>query len=106
MKIIWSDFATEMLIEIYKYYRETASENVARKIKTNIFSTTKQLIKHPNSGQIEDTLSKLNQGHRYLVEDNYKIVYRIVSEGILITDVFDTRQNPDKINDDKRKTSR
>ena len=106
MKIIWSDFASEMLIEIYKYYRETANEIVARKIKTNIFTATKQLIKHPNSGQIEETLSKLNQGHRYLVEDNYKIVYKVVREGILITDLFDTRQSPDKINDEKRNQSR
>jgi len=47
MKIIWTDFASNTLSEIYKYYKEVAGENVAKKIKTNIFSTTRQLEKHP-----------------------------------------------------------
>lgn len=68
--------------------------NVARKIKSRIFNTTHQLIKHPLSGQIETTLQKLNEDHRYLIEGNYKIIYRRIKQGILITDVFDTRQDP------------
>ena len=36
MKIIWTDFASNTLSEIYKYYKEVAGENVAKKIKTNI----------------------------------------------------------------------
>jgi toxin ParE1/3/4 len=102
MKIIWSDFASVTLAEIYKYHKLYVSEQVARKIKSNIFSATKQLQKHPHSGQIENTLEQLEGGHRYLVEGNYKIIYKKVSEGMLITDVFDTRQDPKKINDPKR----
>jgi len=49
------------------------------------------------SGQIEGNLQKLGEDHRYLVEGNYKIIYKKVKEGILITDVFDTRQDPVKI---------
>jgi hypothetical protein len=37
------------------------------------------------------------------VSGNYKIVYKQVKEGVLITDVFDTRQDPEKINDTERK---
>lgn len=106
MKIIWSDFATETLIEIYQYYRDVAGYNVARKIKSNIFLSTRQLIKHPASGQIEESLEQIGEGHRYLVKMNYKIVYKQVPEGILITDVFDTRQDPIKINNKNRKPSR
>jgi len=103
MKIIWTDFASETLAEIFKYYKKSASDKVAREIKSSIFSSTKQLIKQPKSGQIENTLKKLKEDHRYLVEGNYKVVYKKVSEGILITDVFDTRQDPIKINNPKRK---
>ena len=106
MKIIWSDFASETLGGIYKYYKEALSKNVAHKIKSSIFSATEQLIKHPDSGQIEKSLEQLKEGHRYLVKDNYKIVYKQVKERILITDVFDTRQDPIKMNDKKRKPSR
>jgi plasmid stabilization system protein ParE len=105
MKIIWSDFATGTLLDIYQYYKLKASPTVARKIKTDILETTKQLIKHPYSGQVEFTLEKLKEGHRYLVKGNYKIIYKEVAEGILITDVFDTRQDPVKMNDEKRNSN-
>lgn len=74
-------------------------------MKNGIFWATRQLSKHPNSGQIELTLKQLGEGHRYLIKGNYKIVYKEVDEGILITDVFDTRQDPRKINDKRRKPS-
>ncbi|MBN1990213.1 MAG: type II toxin-antitoxin system RelE/ParE family toxin [Bacteroidales bacterium] len=106
MKIIWSNFASESLKEIYLYHKEVASESIARRLKTNIFNTTRQLIKHPLSGQIEEILAMLEQEHRYLVKGNYKIIYREIKEGILITDIFDTRQDPIKINNQSRTPSR
>jgi len=102
MKILWSNFASEMLTEIYDYYKSNASVRVARKIKNEIFTATKQLKSNPYSGQIEINLERLEEGHRYLVKGNYKIIYKEVSEGILITDVFDTRRDPIKINDEER----
>jgi len=106
IKIIWSDFASKTLAEIFEYHKEVADKNVAQKIKTNIFSSTKQLLKYPQSGQIEKSLVILNEGHRYLVSGNYKIVYKKIKEGILITDIFDSRQDPIKINDPIRKSGR
>lgn len=97
MKIIWTDFASNSLFEIYKYFKEVADENVAQRIRFSIFTATKQLIKHPLSGQIETNLQRLGEDHRYLIEGNYKIIYRKVREGIIITDVFDTRQDVVKI---------
>lgn len=103
MKIIWSDFASGILTEVFHYHEEMAGKNIAKKINSRIFNSTKQLIKHPNSGQIEESLEQLGEGHRYLVSGNYKVIYKKVKEGILITDVFDTRQDPDKMNDPERK---
>jgi toxin ParE1/3/4 len=94
MKVIWTDFASNSLFEIYQYYKEVANENVARRIKFKIFWATRQLIKHPLSGQLETNLQRLAEDHRYLIEGNYN---KRVKEGILITDVFDTRQDPIKI---------
>lgn len=94
MKIHWSGFAIEMLKEIFNYYKQKAGPEIAKKIKTEIFTATKQLIKHPASGQIEPNLEKLKQVHRYLVRGNYKIIYKEVAEGLLITDIFDTWQTP------------
>lgn len=102
MKILWSDFSIEMLLEIYTYYKEKASPAIARKIRRDILNATNQLKKHPDSGQIELNLEKLNEGHRYLVKGNYKIIYKEIPEGLLFTDVFDTRQDPIKLNDENR----
>lgn len=83
-----------------------ANLKTAQDIKNGIFEATNQLMSQPDSGQLELTLEKLGEGHRYLVKDNYKIIYKKVAEGILITDVFDTRQDPQKINDKKRKSNK
>ena len=103
MRIIWSDFATSELKDIFRYYESVAGKKIAQNLIDSIFKLTRQLIKYPNSGQIEESLKELNQGHRYLVISNYKIIYKKVKEGLLITDVFDTRQSPVKINNPKRK---
>ena len=97
MKIIWTDFASKMLREIYDYHKTTAGYKTAVKIKKNIFSSTNRLINHPEMGQLEPYLMKFNENHRYIVEANYKIIYKKINESILILDIFDTRQNPDKL---------
>ncbi len=102
MKIIWTDFAIDNLKDIFDYYSEIATNKVAHKIKKQILTSTKQLVDYPESGQVEFNLQKLNQNHRYLVSGNYKIIYRINEDQIIISDVFDTRQEPTKMNDKNR----
>lgn len=102
MKIIWTDFAIQNLKLIFNYYSEIASKNVAHKIRTQILASTSQLKNHSESGQKEFYLEKLNENHRYIISGNYKIIYKIIAEGVLITDVFDVRQNPDSMNDEER----
>ena len=97
MQVIWTYFATSELKNIYLFYKLAASTIVAQKIKKSIFNATKKLSKTPLIGQIEDNLVELKQGHRYIVEGNYKIIYRIINKEIYIVDVFDCRQNPQKI---------
>lgn len=106
MKIVWSTFASETLRDIYLYYKKVAGEKIAKRIKNDIFIATRQLKNHPESGQVENSLIRMNEGHRYLVNGNFKVIYKEVIEGILITDVFDTRQNPEKMNNPERKTDR
>jgi toxin ParE1/3/4 len=101
-QIIWSNFAISELKNIFLYYKLVADEKTANKIKKSIFSATKCLLKQPFIGAIEENLLDLEQGHRYLIKGNYKIVYKVIDSDIFITDVFDCRQNPAKL---KRFTS-
>jgi plasmid stabilization system protein ParE len=96
-QIIWTNFAISELKKIFLYYRMTASEIIAVKIRTSIFESTKPLLKDPFIGAIEENLIELKQQHRYLVVGNYKIIYRIIVSKIYITDIFDCRQNPQKM---------
>lgn len=66
-----------------------AGDKTAEKIRKSIFNSTKPLIKQPLLGATEENLIELQQGHRYLVEGNYKIIYRLIGNTIYVTDVFD-----------------
>jgi plasmid stabilization system protein ParE len=74
-----------------------AGDKTADKIRKSIFSATRPLIRQPLIGTEEENLIDLKQGHRYLVEGNYKIIYRVIDNDIYITDIFDCRQNPTKM---------
>jgi plasmid stabilization system protein ParE len=97
MKVYWTKFALNSLSEVYKYYKINVSITIANNIRQGILSSTNQLEKHTLSGQIEENLLNLGKGHRYIIRGNYKIIYNIQNQKVYVTDVFDTRQNPDKI---------
>lgn len=87
---------------MYYFYKTQASEKVAKKLKSQIFLKTKLLSDKPELGQIEVFLDDKGLGHRYVLSGNFKIIYLIQGESIFITDLFDTRRNPEKINDPTR----
>ncbi len=99
-EIIWSAFSEKQIDEIFSYYEQTAkSYQVAVKIITKILLAPDKLIDNPKIGQKEPLLKEREIQYHYIVESNYKIIYSIDEENyyIKIADVFDTRQNPDKI---------
>lgn len=97
--IIWSDFAEGQLDAIFEYYSENAGLNVAKRILQKIIAEPDKIITHPEISQKEEFLVDRGNDYRYLVCDNYKIIYCIdyTQEYIKIADVFDTRQNPVKL---------
>ncbi|MFY1045432.1 type II toxin-antitoxin system RelE/ParE family toxin [Chryseobacterium sp. GP-SGM7] len=90
--------------EIFNYYKQTSkSHQIALKIITKILSAPDKLIDNPKIGQREFSLENRTIEYHYIVESNYKIIYSVdnMSQHITIADVFDTRQNPDKIDREK-----
>lgn len=98
MKVFWTKYALDALSEVYYYYRNNVNVNIASNIRYSILSSTNQLEKFPQSGQTEELLMDLEEGHRYIIRGNYKIIYKVKNNKVYITDVFDTRQNPERIN--------
>ena len=97
MKIIWTKSARSDLSSIYQYYKEKVNSKIARKIRSTIFRRTDILKRHPFAGQQEEMLKVLQEGHRYLVKGNYKIIYKVAEKEVFITQVFDAQQDPQKM---------
>lgn len=96
-KVFWTKFAFNSLKEIHRYYKENVSKIIADNIRDNVLDSTSQLEILPRSGAKEELLNELKEECRFVVRGNYKIIYKIKSKRIFIMDVFDTRQDPQKI---------
>ena len=68
-----------------------------------ITNEAKNLSDYPKMGQVEELLRDRTQNFRYLVHTNYKIIYwiNLDKKRIEIVDVFDCRQNPTKMKQNK-----
>ena len=97
MHVTWTLPAKYRLKEIFLYYKHHATLQTANKITTSLLNATKALSANPKMGNREKLLQHKKEEYRYLVEGNYKIIYKINSKAIFIIDVFDCRQNPKKL---------
>jgi toxin ParE1/3/4 len=97
MYIEWTFEAEKDLKKIYKFYTKHFSLELAKKRKNQVFNKVKTLELGAELGQEEELLKHLNEGHRYLISNHNKIIYKVEGNKAYITHVFDTRQNPDKL---------
>lgn len=95
-RIIWTERALIDLLNI-KGFISLDSEVQAIKQLNRIFDREGQLIANPQSGGIQKGTNSSFE-IRYLVQDNYKILYRFTETEVYVLTVFDTRQDPEKIN--------
>ena len=103
LKIYWTDFSKGELRLIFDYYNEKASLKIARKMVLELTQEVIKLQNQPYTGQKEELLIDKVQEFRYLLHRNYKIIYWVNTQKnrIEIADVFDTQQNPVKIDRNK-----
>ena len=97
LTVFWTDTALERLEDIFDYYKNKASEKVAKELVKKIVDKTILLETHPKIGQVEELLIDRKYEYRYLVEGNYKIIYWVEAPIVNIATVFDCRQNPVKM---------
>lgn len=97
MEVIWTKFATNSLFEILFFVKSQAGATVALKTKRQLFRSTRNIPKFPLSGKIEPLLLETGKEYRFKICGNYKIIYRVEGKIVYIIDVFDCRQNPEKL---------
>lgn len=97
--LVWTLSAENQLDSIFSYYSERARKGIAGKIIREIILEAQKLCKDPFLGPKEILLEDRERTYRYLICNNYKIICTVEepSNAIFIADVFDSRQNPEKI---------
>jgi toxin ParE1/3/4 len=95
--VSWSDKANSDLENVFDYYKIEANLRVARKLVKALVSSTIQLKYTPRIGAVETLFTIDGIELRYLVKGNYKILYYIQVNTVIIARVFDCRQNPIKM---------
>lgn len=91
-KILWSRVATNDLSKIWHFYAQK-NLKTADKIVEEIIALAEN-IKYPEQYQEDEILGK---PYRRMVHRHFKIIYLRFNQRILITNIFDTRQNPAKL---------
>ena len=97
MKLVYTEQALFSLEEVLSFMAPKITREKLTKIKDEILNAADTLLLHPLQGQKEPFLEHLGLGHKRLIVSHYKIIYRIIGEYIYITDIFDSRQDPDKM---------
>ena len=95
-EVVWTQKAFKDLDSIYNFIAK-GSKAAAKKVVESILDREEQLKIQPNSGTIE-TRIKLKGEYRFLVQGNYKIIYRVGRANVYVIKIFDARQDPKKIN--------
>jgi plasmid stabilization system protein ParE len=100
LTVYWTEFAESQLDSIFNHYFYGISPEMALNIVEGVISDADKLSTNPELGKIETLLEDRKELHRSLISKNYKIIYwiNISKSRIDIVDIFDTRQEPIKIN--------
>lgn len=97
MKLVYTEQAQVSLEESLEFMATKVTNEKLIEIRDRILDKADTLLLQPLKGQKDPFLDHLGFGHRRLVEGHYKIIYRVDGEYIYITDIFDSRQDPDKM---------
>jgi len=102
MTIKWYIEAVGDLERVYDYY-VTKNPRAAAVLYNKILDKVEILKIQPYVAAVEQLLADCPEGYRSLVVGNYKIVYFVKNEFVLIVQIFDCRQSSLKL---KRTTIR
>lgn len=97
MKLFYTEQAIASLRACLDFLPPEVSPEKRLEIRDKILDKADMLLSNPHLGQKEEYLEHLGQSHRRVIESHYKIIYLIDGEIIYITDIFDTRQDTDKM---------
>jgi toxin ParE1/3/4 len=97
MKVVVSAPARAALMSHWRFMLEAYDEAYAQRTLDLINAGIRFIADSPGAGQYETALDHMGQGHRRWVVGHYKLIYLVLEDQLVITDFFDTRQDPKKM---------
>lgn len=97
MAVIYTRQALSSLREALELIKPKVSKEKLKEVRKKIFDKADKLQDNPKLGQKEEYLAHLDKGHRRVIHSHYKIIYLVQKDRIIVTDIFDTRQDPEKM---------
>ncbi len=95
MNLVWSEEARNSLARIYFYILQESPQN-AEMVVDKIIELAEDLKDDRFEYSIDPIINKQKFRHKSIW--SYKIIYERSFENVIILDIFDARQNPDKLN--------
>lgn len=96
LKIKWSFYAKQSLDLIIDYIKLDSPAN-AKSVRKTLVLLAGTLNEFPEKFPKDPYMPKNKGNFRFVSKWNYKIVYEITNEEIIIIDIFHTAQSPDKL---------
>ncbi len=97
VEVIWTKKATSQLESAVRYLKKERGSFYAELVLDKLLATTRNLDKFPKMGSIEPFLDHKKSEYRFLVAWSYKIIYRVTKQKVVISRVFHTSQDPNKL---------
>ena len=96
-KTVFSRYAEIDLIEILDYYQEM-NPTYTKKILDRVEKRVEDLKHFPERGRVVPELERQNiMNYRELIEENYRIIYSIESNSVIIHSILDSRRNLEEL---------
>lgn len=94
MKLIVLAQANDSKRRTLRLLARTHSISYIRGLRREVIAKLEWLKDNAFSGQFEPELEDLGIQHRRVIVGPFKIIYRVASDRIVVTDIFDSRRDP------------
>ncbi len=96
-RVVITPTVAKDLKEIVEYYN-AVNRSYSKKILTKIVERMRELESFPQKGRIVPELKDHNiDSYKEVIEENYRIVYKILDDEVLMISVIDGRRNVEEI---------
>lgn len=90
--------AQQSIRGIFAYFKKVAGKKIAIDVRDRIRNGVGQLRLHPYIGVVEQDIPG-GEYRSLVIHSYYKLIYKVENSSIYVIDVWDCRQNPDRMKD-------